>query len=232
MASQIDTINPQDLENERVGESDSGLNVPIDYLNPLSFMDMDPMWAQQQLTSENSLEPVSFNALDESNFDYNFSFGGNYFGLPSPPNSNSSFDPPSPSNGFMSSASSNPDLPISLDPALINSSNIVTAATDDIMSLAGLKRKGDGTRTKTSHTTIERRYRNNLNNRLVGLRQVVPALRVLDRTIPPLPVVIDIIDERGYVDGVKAAKKSSKSTILGKATEYIMYVLPSSFMPG
>jgi hypothetical protein len=31
----------------------------------------------------------------------------------------------------------------------------------------------------------------------------------------------DIVDERGFVDGVKAARKISKANVLGKAAEYI-----------
>ena len=105
-------------------------------------------------------------------------------------------------------------------------------------------------RPKTSHTTIERRYRTNLNARIQSLRMAVPALRVLeDRdsadgkkikralkggiTVQGAPgatgilspgedgTVIDVIDERGYVDGVKVARKCSKANVLGKAVEYI-----------
>ncbi|KIL57564.1 hypothetical protein M378DRAFT_27930 [Amanita muscaria Koide BX008] len=105
-------------------------------------------------------------------------------------------------------------------------------------------------RPKTSHTTIERRYRTNLNARIQSLRMAVPALRVLeDRDssegkkikravkggimVKGLPgatgivspgedgTVIDVIDERGYVDGVKVARKCSKANVLGKAVEYI-----------
>lgn len=72
-------------------------------------------------------------------------------------------------------------------------------------------------RTKTSHTTIERRYRTNLNARIVALRHAVPALRILERDKFP----DEKADERGYVDGVKAARKASKGSILGKAAEYI-----------
>lgn len=72
-------------------------------------------------------------------------------------------------------------------------------------------------RPKTSHTTIERRYRTNLNARIVALRHAVPALRILDKTQFP----DEKVDERGYVDGVKAARKASKGNILGKAAEYI-----------
>jgi hypothetical protein len=32
---------------------------------------------------------------------------------------------------------------------------------------------------------------------------------------------VDVIDERGYVDGVKVARKYSKANALGKAVEYV-----------
>lgn len=97
---------------------------------------------------------------------------------------------------------------------------------------------------KTSHTTIERRYRTNINSRIQGLRAAVPALRVLEHKpgnrvgnlplkpgtrragidIPPGAAadgVEDVIDERGFIDGVKVARKGSKANVLAKATEYI-----------
>ncbi|KAF6744872.1 hypothetical protein DFP72DRAFT_927527 [Ephemerocybe angulata] len=100
-------------------------------------------------------------------------------------------------------------------------------------------------RPKTSHTTIERRYRTNLNARIQSLRMAVPALRVLeDRDggngkkikknlkdgvylkgagigIDGENGTVDVIDERGFVDGVKVARKCSKANVLGKAVEYI-----------
>lgn len=102
-------------------------------------------------------------------------------------------------------------------------------------------------RPKTSHTTIERRYRTNLNARIQSLRMAVPALRVLEdreggngkkikKNIKGGVVVkgagigidssqdgtlVDVIDERGFVDGVKVARKCSKANVLGKAVEYI-----------
>lgn len=80
------------------------------------------------------------------------------------------------------------------------------------------------TRPKTSHTTIERRYRTNLNARITGLRQAVPALRVLELKDGMTSPYNDIVDARGFVDGVKVARKMSKANILGKATEYIRCV--------
>ncbi|KAJ6590454.1 hypothetical protein DFH09DRAFT_205623, partial [Mycena vulgaris] len=82
-------------------------------------------------------------------------------------------------------------------------------------------------RPKTSHTTIERRYRTNLNARIQSLRQAVPALRVVDRAaaakagVPLDDGPEDIVDARGFVDGVKVARKCSKANVLGKAVEYI-----------
>ncbi|KLO17655.1 hypothetical protein SCHPADRAFT_925688 [Schizopora paradoxa] len=83
-------------------------------------------------------------------------------------------------------------------------------------------------RTKTAHTTIERRYRTNINARIQSLRAAVPALRVLEERagnrIGNLNIkgdAVDVIDERGYVDGVKVARKGSKANVLGKAVEYI-----------
>ncbi|KAH7915038.1 hypothetical protein BJ138DRAFT_1078114 [Hygrophoropsis aurantiaca] len=74
-------------------------------------------------------------------------------------------------------------------------------------------------RPKTSHTTIERRYRTNLNARIQSLKQTVPALRVLD---PNHSGTDDYaVDERGFIDGVKVARKGSKANVLGKAVEYI-----------
>lgn len=104
---------------------------------------------------------------------------------------------------------------------------------------------------KTSHTTIERRYRTNLNARIQSLRAAVPALRVLEQKdgnrVGNLglkagtrkaqgtsgkgkvgselgPGEEDVVDERGFVDGVKVARKGSKANVLGKAVEYIRYV--------
>ncbi|KAJ7707937.1 hypothetical protein B0H16DRAFT_1746379 [Mycena metata] len=86
-------------------------------------------------------------------------------------------------------------------------------------------------RPKTSHTTIERRYRTNLNARIQSLRQAIPALRVVDRTAAikagePYPVARlgparPHRRTRGFVDGVKVARKCSKANVLGKAVEYI-----------
>ncbi|KAL1704741.1 hypothetical protein EV121DRAFT_259259 [Schizophyllum commune] len=88
-------------------------------------------------------------------------------------------------------------------------------------------------RTKTSHTTIERRYRTNLNARILSLRNAVPALRFLEDREPRKPSMTTpvndvpntnpvILDEKGLADGVKPPRKLSKANVLLKATEYIL----------
>ncbi|RIA82195.1 hypothetical protein C1645_788830 [Glomus cerebriforme] len=72
---------------------------------------------------------------------------------------------------------------------------------------------------KVAHNAIERRYRNNINDRINDLKNVVPALchiKSKDNKDDD-----DNIDE---VDGIPAATKLNKATILRKATEYITYL--------
>ncbi|KAJ7715558.1 hypothetical protein B0H16DRAFT_1477338 [Mycena metata] len=78
---------------------------------------------------------------------------------------------------------------------------------------------------KTSHTTIECRYRTNLNARIQSLRQAVPALRVVDTAAAikagePYPGG-DASDPEDHIDarGFKIARKCSN--VLGKAVKYI-----------
>ncbi|TCD68870.1 hypothetical protein EIP91_009585 [Steccherinum ochraceum] len=113
----------------------------------------------------------------------------------------------SPEAGFSSSASASPSAECS-DP-------IAEAGQATDISQPALTASG---RPKTSHTTIERRYRTNLNARITGLKQAVPALRVLEKNGSSYG---DAVDTRGFVDGVKVARKMSKANVLGKATEYI-----------
>ncbi|KZT02946.1 uncharacterized protein LAESUDRAFT_762372 [Laetiporus sulphureus 93-53] len=72
------------------------------------------------------------------------------------------------------------------------------------------------------HTTVEWRYRTNLNARITGLKQAVPALRVLEAKVNSQENPFnDVVDSRGFVDGVKVTRKMSKANVLGKAAEYI-----------
>ncbi|KAJ2725545.1 hypothetical protein GGI07_001173 [Coemansia sp. Benny D115] len=94
---------------------------------------------------------------------------------------------------------------------------------------------------KVAHNAIERRYRNNINDRITDLRNSVPALQ----NIRPKKKTSssyardsaetsnddeddddedDDTESSNQVDGVEAATKLNKATILGKSTEYIYYL--------
>ncbi|CAG8564460.1 3304_t:CDS:2 [Racocetra fulgida] len=69
---------------------------------------------------------------------------------------------------------------------------------------------------KVAHNAIERRYRNNINDRINELKNVVPALCNLKNK--------EDKDDDNDVDGIPAATKLNKATILRKSTEYITYL--------
>ncbi|KAG0165037.1 hypothetical protein DFQ28_009302 [Apophysomyces sp. BC1034] len=89
----------------------------------------------------------------------------------------------------------------------------------------GRKRKHDEDfiHKKVAHNAIERRYRNNINDRIQELKNVVPALYKAKATSSEDDEE-DSEEEERIVDGVPVAKKLNKATILHKATEYIEYL--------
>ncbi|RUS20513.1 hypothetical protein BC937DRAFT_95040 [Endogone sp. FLAS-F59071] len=83
---------------------------------------------------------------------------------------------------------------------------------------------------KVAHNAIERRYRNNINDRIAELKNVVPALchpKLKDKSGKNMDDDDDDDDEN-EIDGVAAATKLNKATILRKATEYIVYLKKSN----
>ena len=100
-------------------------------------------------------------------------------------------------------------------------SSIGSAATT--YSEAGAQHLGQHAR-KNAHNAIERRYRSNINDRIAGLRDVVPALRETRPRNGRRKRRRGKTEDIELVDGVRAATKLSKATILTKATEYICYL--------
>ncbi|KAK7439376.1 hypothetical protein VKT23_017599 [Stygiomarasmius scandens] len=177
--------------------------------------------------------------------------------LSTPTSSTSPIPAPSP-NAFLSSGSSissaaSTPPPSTPPPHTTSTEHLQSVAAPMSTSVGGGSSMTVLPRPKTSHTTIERRYRTNLNARIMSLRMAVPALRVLEdregtgvggggkkskgknATLGRNVVfgskikkegedgqeIVDVIDERGFVDGVKVARKCSKANVLGKAVEYI-----------
>ena len=69
---------------------------------------------------------------------------------------------------------------------------------------------------KTDHNVIEKRYRNNLNDKIVELRNSVPSLRAMGKT--------NHGDDSEDLEGLTPAHKLNKATVMGKATEYIKHL--------
>ncbi len=113
--------------------------------------------------------------------------------------------------------------------------------------------KNGGRKIKCSHNLIEKKYRTNINSKIVELRNCVPSLRILisrdragNRNAGPgsasgsngtdgsgnmddLQFDDDYVgkgysDDERKLDGLKPARKLNKATILSKATEYIRHL--------
>lgn len=92
---------------------------------------------------------------------------------------------------------------------------------------------------KSSHNLIEKKYRTNINSKIIELRNCVPALRILvakngnhrtNSVNNEAEDDDDYYEGNGYsddeekLDGLKPAKKLNKATILAKASEYIRHL--------
>jgi Domain of unknown function (DUF2014)/Helix-loop-helix DNA-binding domain len=75
---------------------------------------------------------------------------------------------------------------------------------------------------KTAHNMIEKRYRNNLNDKIAALRDSVPSLRVMSRGSHGNGEEDD--DDNEDLEGLTPAHKLNKATVLAKATEYIRHL--------
>ncbi|KAI9487376.1 MAG: hypothetical protein EXX96DRAFT_605344 [Benjaminiella poitrasii] len=114
----------------------------------------------------------------------------------------------------------------------LKSNNTINSASNTTVNSGS--NNGGRQHKKTAHNAIERRYRNNINDRIAELKNAVPALlhaKVKDnRTTGKRSHKggddddDDGEDSEEYLDGVAVATKLNKATILRKATEYITHL--------
>ncbi|KAF2156485.1 hypothetical protein K461DRAFT_275596 [Myriangium duriaei CBS 260.36] len=110
----------------------------------------------------------------------------------------------------MSSLSPQPAVPQKKKPGRKRKSEMVNAEGNNGTD-------GEPPVKKTSHNVIEKRYRNNLNDKILELRDSVPSLRVTSKQGGDE-------DESEDLEGLTPAHKLNKSTIMAKATEYIKHL--------
>lgn len=109
----------------------------------------------------------------------------------------------------MSTPSPQPTVPAKKKPGRKRKSEMANSG--------GSNAEGEPPVKKTSHNVIEKRYRNNLNDKILELRDSVPSLRAMSR-----PNGED--DGSEDLEGLTPAHKLNKSTIMAKATEYIKHL--------
>ncbi|KAJ1860190.1 hypothetical protein LPJ73_001486 [Coemansia sp. RSA 2703] len=166
----------------------------------------------------------------------------------------------SPNLGLSDSGSNNSTLPMAPTKLPITRLKTMPASTTMGSSKSGNKRtmssetvfaaqnqpQPNQHQRKVAHNAIERRYRNNINDRICDLRNSVPALQHVRSKKKPHTTSAyardnadssnDELDDdedddgnsvegtRQMIDGVEAATKLNKATILGKSTEYIYHL--------
>ncbi|KAG0745435.1 hypothetical protein G6F22_002742 [Rhizopus arrhizus] len=112
----------------------------------------------------------------------------------------------------------------------LKSINTVNNAVNAVLNSSSATHPAGGRQQKkTAHNAIERRYRNNINDRITELKNAVPALlyaKVNHNKKRPHKNNEEEDSEDGeeYLDGVAVATKLNKATILRKATEYINHL--------
>ena len=98
----------------------------------------------------------------------------------------------------------------------VSSTNSITNTTKKPAKVTKPKSKD-----KNSHNMIEKKYRTNINTKILALRDAVPALRIAAGCDD-----VSIAD----LEGLTPASKLNKASVLTKATEYIKHLESKNFI--
>ena len=118
-------------------------------------------------------------------------------------------------NDVYDSTSLSPVMEAILPPSPVSNNDRRLVAPKPVIAKKGPPFKKSLTSVKISHSAVEKRYRSNLNTKMIGLQQCVPVLRM----------TIDNEDESGSLDpstgSPKQDRKLLKGFILESAADYI-----------
>lgn len=97
----------------------------------------------------------------------------------------------------------------------------LTPNENDDTKVPPLTKSGKPRKVRKSHNIIEKKYRTNINHKMIQLKKIVPSLRIAYKKECGLPVLDqDSID----LDGLPPANKLNKAVILMKTIEYIKHL--------
>ncbi|KAL1894468.1 hypothetical protein Cpir12675_003645 [Ceratocystis pirilliformis] len=222
-SSESPSLLPLDLEAASFGDS---LGDPM-------FQSSPPLDASQmlfqQFTSPPTAAPVSASTTITGSNSFDF-LGSPTFSIHTSPMSH---------RKTVSNASSSCSMRSSLSPPPRPSKVSTTANSHNQVQSQTRNQSGSSRRTtlppkKTTHNMIEKRYRNNLNDKIAALRDSIPAMRVMVHRLENQMLAggnngefvddEDAAEHREDLDGLEPASKVNKATILSKATEYIAHL--------
>lgn len=210
-----DLLFVSDMDSVLSGLVNSGSSAPADFLDG-AYADFVPPVAN---TEDAGQRMMSFSLVSGSDL-----AGSQFAGsTDASPNDSSNGTPntsvTSPHLTPENHAKKEPSLPFSpaiyTRPTMTNSEFEAAEVLSPRLKVSNGKVNKPAKKTKVSHNMIEKKYRTNINSKIIELRDAVPTLRIAvgkdDMRVTDL-------------DGLTPASKLNKASVLTKATEYIKHL--------